>query len=399
MDRLAVARHQRHAVLALRHQDGFAVRQLHRVLCGVGDALFGIGAAAGRLGKLLAVGRQQRGAAIDRKVGALGIDDHALAEFFRGVDDVADHPRGQHALGIVGQQHDIRARRVAAGSRRSVSARSRRKPAAPLPSPRAACGWRNVRRRSAPCASSAATGRRPARLSIRLSCESADFSAAPASSSPISPTKMQRAPSEAMLRATLPAPPILVSLRSHGNDRRGRFRRNPRDLAIDEFVEHEIADAEHRLAGDRIRQGFKIEHCFSSSVARLAKTVGAIEKIADISRDGIFQRRETAIVAGALQPIDLALGEILVAAANLLGHVDILDIRQCAERGIGRQNQVRKLRAVPVPTLKMPLTSGVASSHIITAHHVVDIDEIAPLIAVGDAVAVRLEQLARRGRP
>ena len=50
-------------------------------------------------------------------------------------------------------------------------------------------------------------------LSIRLSCASADFSAAPASSSPISPTKMQRAPSEAMLRATLPAPPILVSLR------------------------------------------------------------------------------------------------------------------------------------------------------------------------------------------
>ncbi len=50
-------------------------------------------------------------------------------------------------------------------------------------------------------------------LSIRLSCASAAFSLAPASSSPISPTKMQRAPREAMLRATLPAPPILVSAR------------------------------------------------------------------------------------------------------------------------------------------------------------------------------------------
>ena len=36
---------------------------------------------------------------------------------------------------------------------------------------------------------------------------------APAASSPIRPTKMQAAPSEAILRATLPAPPILVSLR------------------------------------------------------------------------------------------------------------------------------------------------------------------------------------------
>ena len=42
---------------------------------------------------------------------------------------------------------------------------------------------------------------------------SASESTVPAASSPIRPTKMQRPPSEAMLRATLPAPPILVSLR------------------------------------------------------------------------------------------------------------------------------------------------------------------------------------------
>ena len=49
--------------------------------------------------------------------------------------------------------------------------------------------------------------------SIRSSCASAAFSFLPESSSPIRPTKMQRAPREAILRATLPAPPILVSLR------------------------------------------------------------------------------------------------------------------------------------------------------------------------------------------
>jgi len=50
-------------------------------------------------------------------------------------------------------------------------------------------------------------------LSILLCCESSAFRFAPAASSPIRPAKMQRAPRQAMLRATLPAPPILVSLR------------------------------------------------------------------------------------------------------------------------------------------------------------------------------------------
>ena len=56
----------------------------------------------------------------------------------------------------------------------------------------------------------------------------------------------------------------------HGNHRRGRFRRNPRHLAIDEFVEHEVADAEHGLAGDRMRQGVKIEHRNSLPVAHVS---------------------------------------------------------------------------------------------------------------------------------
>ena len=80
VDRLAAANHQRHAVFALRHQHGLAIGEIHRVLRRVGNVQVGIGAAAGRFRKFLAVGRQQRGAAIDREIGALGIDDHALAE-------------------------------------------------------------------------------------------------------------------------------------------------------------------------------------------------------------------------------------------------------------------------------------------------------------------------------
>ena len=49
--------------------------------------------------------------------------------------------------------------------------------------------------------------------SISFSRARSAFSFAPASSSPTRPAKMQRAPRAAMLRATLPAPPTLVSLR------------------------------------------------------------------------------------------------------------------------------------------------------------------------------------------
>ena len=54
----------------------------HRVLRGRGDLGVGVDAAARRLGKFLAVRREQRRAAIDREIGALGIDDHRLAELF-----------------------------------------------------------------------------------------------------------------------------------------------------------------------------------------------------------------------------------------------------------------------------------------------------------------------------
>src|SRR5439155_24506291 len=106
-----------------------------------------------------------------------------------------------------------------------------------------------------------------------------------------------------------------------GDDRCGRLRRNPRHLAINELIEHEVADAEHGLVGDRMRQGIKIEHRNSlsvASVARSAETIGGIEEAFDVSLDRVFQRGEAAIIAGALQPIDLALGEVLVAAANRL---------------------------------------------------------------------------------
>src|ERR1700736_5376598 len=76
------------------------------------------------------------------------------------------------------------------------------------------------------------------------------------------------------------------------------------------------------------------------SLLRSAETAGAVEKSPDVAVDRIFQRGEAAIVARALQPIAIALGEVLVAAPNLLGHFDILDIWSGAERVIGRQHHI-----------------------------------------------------------
>ncbi len=47
----------------------------------------------------------------------------------------------------------------------------------------------------------------------------------------------------------------------------------------------------------------------------------------------------------------------------------------------------RKLSAWPVPTLKMPFTDGAVQEPAQHGDGVVDIDEVAPLVAVGDAFA------------
>jgi hypothetical protein len=50
--------------------------------------------------------------------------------------------------------------------------------------------------------------------------------------------------------------------------RRRRFRRNARDLAIDELVQHQIADAEHGLPGQVGEMFIEIEHNVSGTCLR-----------------------------------------------------------------------------------------------------------------------------------
>jgi hypothetical protein len=42
--------------------------------------------------------------------------------------------------------------------------------------------------------------------------------------------------------------------------RRRRFRRNSRNIAVDEIVEHQVSDAEHSLLREPFDGVFKVEH-------------------------------------------------------------------------------------------------------------------------------------------
>src|SRR6185312_9522746 len=59
---------------------------------------------------------------------------------------------------------------------------------------------------------------------------------------------------------------------------------------------------------------------------RSAEAIGASKKTRDIGIDRFFERGEAAIVARVPQPIDITLGEVLIAVTDRLGHVDVLDI-------------------------------------------------------------------------
>ena len=63
-----------------------------------------------------------------------------------------------------------------------------------------------------------------------------------------------------MLRATLPAPPIATSLRLTASTGAGASGEMRADLAIDEVVEHQIADAEDGLLADALETLFEIQH-------------------------------------------------------------------------------------------------------------------------------------------
>ena len=253
VDRRLAAHHERHAVLAPRHQ--------HSGGRGRGDIGVGQRGAPRGVGQLLAVRRDQGRAAIDGEVSRLGIDHHRLAELGGGFDDRAHHALGQRPLGVVGEHHRARlgqGRDRVADHRVLDLARDR---LCHFP-----IGAQHVGRLAALAGDEADLARRRPRavdhqagLDVGLGGERRAHGARAVVVADHADEQTTRAERGDVARDVAGAADHRLLAR-HRNHRRWRLGRDARDVAVDELVEHEVADAKHRPARNRMRQSVKIEH-------------------------------------------------------------------------------------------------------------------------------------------
>jgi len=78
----------------------------------------------------------------------------------------------------------------------------------------------------------------------------------------------------------------------HRQHRRRRLRRDARNLAIDEIVEHQVADAEHRRLIEPRELLIDIVHRWLPIPDPSTVAIRTIEEQGDVASDGLFERRE-----------------------------------------------------------------------------------------------------------
>ena len=198
----------------------------------------------------LAIRRDQRRAAIDAVVVALRIDNDRHAEPPRLIDHGAYDARREHALGIsrTAPRHQRAAAPLARmRDDRRLAVAARRVGRLPIGPDQMASN--SVRTQSALCAWSAAPDRpRVGVDQCRRAWRTLPTTLRPASSSPIRRDKdAPRAERGDIARHVAGAADTddVVADREHG---RRRLRRDARNVAVNEIVEHDIADAEDRSA-------------------------------------------------------------------------------------------------------------------------------------------------------
>ena len=257
----AVARHRDEAALAPRHQHALAADLRDQR---GGGSLHGPRASLSigwpsACASSADIGRHYTGAAVSGIVRTLGIDDDRLAGLPRRRDDFRHDARRQHALAVVGQHDRIDAAKAVAHCphdggfdagihRRGFLAIGTQQVRVVQVGHEACLDGRHAprcldERRHDP--------RAPARwLAI---------AALPRRARP-PPRSRRLAPSPAILRATLPAPPSGFLRRRRIDHQGGCFGRYPRHRAIDIAVEHDVADHQEALAAKLIEDGLEGGH-------------------------------------------------------------------------------------------------------------------------------------------
>ena len=267
--------HQRHAGLAARHQYRLRPELAAEFGRRRRDLLVGLRRRVGRIGEFLPVRRDHGGAAIDAVVAAFRIDNHRLAEFVRGIDDGADEARGERALGVIGQHHRAGARHRLDGvaDQRVLAGRIDGRGHFPI-------GAQHVGGVMLRHKADLARGL-PRRVDHQMEFDQrmggqciAQRAAGLVVADHADENTARAEPDQIARHVAGAADHHLGALdRDH---RRRRFRRNARHLAVDEFVQHQIADAEHGLLGQVCKMFVEVEHLYLRSFPRIARRTASV---------------------------------------------------------------------------------------------------------------------------
>ncbi len=255
---------QRHAVLAAGDQHGLGVERFAQALGGGGDLVVALRRRVRGVGKLLPVGRDQGGAAVDAVVAALGIDDHRLALRVGGRDHVADDARGERALGVVGQHHRADARHgfEHAGDQLVFARRVDRRGHFPIGAQQ--MGGKMLGHEAHLARGLARRIDDQFEFDVGMGLERGGERAAGLVVADHADEDAAGAERHQIARDIAGAADHQLAALDRDHRRR-RLRRDARDVAIDELVQHQIADAEHGLAGE-IREVFvEVEHWLSDT--------------------------------------------------------------------------------------------------------------------------------------
>ncbi len=188
---------------------------------------------------------------INREIRAFGVDDHAFAAGVRGFNDAADDMRGENALSVVRQQNDIGARQSCRNRLDQLRFNSRSDRCGDFP-----IGAKHMGREVF-----GDEPQFPRRLPRAISNQqwfdqrlAAEFVLQGPASLIVTdqPDKNTFCAERGDVARDVAGATDIDLAALNRNDRRRRLRRDPRHLAIDKLVEHQVADAKDSLTTNRL---------------------------------------------------------------------------------------------------------------------------------------------------
>src|SRR5262252_6221867 len=125
---------------------------------------------------------------------------------------------------------------------------------------------------------------------------------------------------------------------------------------------------------------------------RLPIPVGLVEEERDIAIHSLLERGEAGVVACPAQIFDLGLREILILAADRRRHVDVFDSRLSAKRAEHGGDEITEAARLAGSNVEDPRHRRRIKEPAHYRDRIIDVDEVALLRTISDAVAMGFEQ-------